>query len=613
MLPAAEPQTIPPLARRLSGTVPVMVDRPKPRSVPTWYVAALGGGIGASLAAAALLPWLVVPAVVLIVVFLAGLFAAVDHTKSIIAARRIERERAQAGGRRIAQLLETSRALIAQSSEIGVYEQLRKHAARLVRNDGFELALFNEKREFAGRFSDAGLIDGFNADPREQELQVVEYSIMLLDDGEERRAFDVATASTGMRIDRVREVFVALHSRATVVGVMALRRETPGFSLEELDLIAALAQQGGYAVGQARLFSQIVAAKREWQGVFESVHEGVLLVDAHGVVRRINGAMAELVAISPVGALGSDHHRLGALAPEQPEGCAVCATIEGGKRAERVIQTADGRVLKLSFSPYSGGGAVVIAQDVTAETNVRAAEQRLFHSEKFAAIGRLAAGVSHEVNNPLMGISGLAYLLLEDKALSFDADTRGMLEMILRESKRAAQITKDLLSFVRADEGTREQVNLNELIEEVVRIRGVAHESRGITTVLDLSPGLPVLHAVRGQLVQVLVNVITNAEDAVEERDRREIRISTSLSGGRCILRVEDSGPGIPDEHRPRLFEPFFTTKAPGKGTGLGLPLAFTIVERHGGVLSAENVPGSGARFTIELPVAPSATAAVAA
>ena len=609
----AESQTIPPLARRLAGTIPAMTEELKSRSVPTWVVAALGGGIGASLAAAALLPWLVVPAVVLVIVFLAGLFATVERTKRIIAAHRAERERAQAGGRRVAALLETSRALIAQSSEIGVYEQLRKHASRLLRHDGFGLALFDEQKQFAGRFSDVGLIDGLNAEPREQELQVVEYSLMLLDDGAERRAFDVASGTTGVRIDRVREVFVPLYSRATVVGVMAVRRATPGFTLDELDLIAALAQHGGYAVGQARLFSQIVAAKREWQGVFESVHEGVALVDAHGRVRRINGAMAHYAGLPAADALGADHHRLGAIELGRHDDCPVCATIATGRRAERVIQTADERVLKLGFSPYSGGGAVVIAQDVTAETSVRAAEQRLYESEKFAAIGRLAAGVSHEVNNPLMGISGLAYLLLEDKGLHFDPDTREMVEMILRESKRAAQITKDLLSFVRADEGVREEVRVNEVVQEVVRLRGVAHEGRGIATVLDLAPELPVLSAVRGQLVQVLVNLITNAEDAVEGREQREIRIATSSVAGRCVIRVEDTGPGIAEEHRSKLFEPFFTTKAPGKGTGLGLPLAFTIVERHGGLLKAENVVGSGARFTIELPISAPATSAVAA
>ncbi len=582
----------------------------KPRSVPTWYVAALGGGIGASLAAAALLPWLVVPAIVAIVVLLAGLFAAVERSKRIIAARRAERERASAGGRRVAQLLESSRALIAQSSEIGVFEQLRKHALRLMRHDGFTLALFDDERRFAGRFSDAGLIDGLNAAAREAELQVLEYSIMLLDDGIERRAFDVPSGSTGMALDGVREVLVPLYSRATVVGVLALRREKGGFSQDELDILAALGQQGGYAIGQARLFAQIVTAKREWQGVFESIHEGVALIDADGRIRRLNSAMAGFANLSVGSALGADHHRLVELDLHEGGQCAVCATIQSGVRAERVVPISGQRVIRLSFSPYPNGGAVLVAQDATAETNVRAAEQRLFESEKFAAIGRLAAGVSHEVNNPLMGISGLAYLILEDKTLNFDGETREMLEMILRESKRAAQITKDLLSFVRADEGTRELVSLNELVEEVIRIRGVAHESRGLTTVMDLAPSLPSLDAVRGQIVQVLVNLVTNAEDAVEGRAKREIRISTALVGARCVVCVEDTGPGISDEHRSQLFEPFFTTKAPGKGTGLGLPLAFTILERHGGTVRAENVPGAGARFTIELPAAVPASAA---
>ena len=178
-----------------------------------------------------------------------------------------------------------------------------------------------------------------------------------------------------------------------------------------------------------------------------------------------------------------------------------------------------------------------------------------------------------------------------------------MVAMIQRESRRAAQVTRDLLSFVRVDDHQRGDVSLNELAREVVALRAVQQKAAGVTTSLELAEPLPTVTASRAQILQVLVNLVTNAEDALEGRATKEIRISTYHSGGAVMLRVEDNGPGIADEHKARLFEPFFTTKAPGKGTGLGLALSFAIADRHGGSLRPGDAPGGGARFTIELPL----------
>ncbi|NUQ19399.1 MAG: hypothetical protein HOQ09_00375, partial [Gemmatimonadaceae bacterium] len=246
-------------------------------------------------------------------------------------------------------------------------------------------------------------------------------------------------------------------------------------------------------------------------------------------------------------------------------------------------------------------GVVVVAQDVTAETEMRAAQQQLFESEKFASIGRLAAGVAHEVNNPLMGINGLATVLLEDEAVA--GEGREMIALIQRESRRAAKVTRDLLSFVRADDDRRADVDLDDVAREVAELRAVPQRAAGVTMVLDLAGDLPPTRASRAQLVQVLINLVTNAEDAVEGRERREIRIATWRTKHCVALRVDDSGAGIPEEVRPRLVEPFFTTKSPGKGTGLGLSLSFAITERHGGTLRASDAPGGGARFVLELPL----------
>lgn len=596
---------------RATAPVPVVSARARPRAVAPWVVAVLGGGSGALLTAAvALRSHATLAEIVALVGVVCTVLVTVAcfRTVKVIHIRRIEKVRTQAQTGRVAGLLESARGMTAQNSEAAVYEQLKIHAELLVPHDHFDLAVFDEEGKLAGRYSAAGIIDGYNATPTDAELTVYRSGSPILEDGSGRTPLDITGGASIVRLDEVRDAHIPVYAGESVVAVTTIRRKHPGYSSEEIDALATLCQQGGIAIGRARLFAQVLAAKREWERVFDATVEGLALIDEQGRVKRCNAAFAGLAGMSLGSTIGQDHHGLRGIGIATGADCAICDTIRTGSRAERVIESAQGRVLKLTLSPYPTGGAVLVAQDVTAESQVRGAEQQLFESEKFAAIGRLAAGVSHEVNNPLMGINGLATVLLEDSA--FTGENREMVALIQRESRRAAQITRDLLSFVRAEDGARGSISLNAVAHEVAELRAVAQHSAGITMTLDLAEDLPPVWASRAQLVQVVVNLVTNAEDAVEQLDRREIRISTSRTGRKVCLKVEDSGPGIPEELRARLFEPFFTTKAPGKGTGLGLSLSFSIAERHSGSLRAENIPGGGARFTIELPVSESRAAA---
>lgn len=610
--PGEESPPTPPIGRsRATAPVPVVPERPLPRAVAPWVVALLGGGSGALLTVAvALRSHATLAEIVALVgvVCTALVTVACFRTVKVIHIRRIEKVRTQAQTGRVAGLLESARGMTAQNSEAAVYEQLKIHSELLVPHDHFDLAVFDESGKLAGRYSAAGIIDGYNATPTDAELTVYRSGAPIFEDGSGHTPLDVAGGASTVRLEEVRDAHIPVYAGEAVVAVTTIRRRHPGYTSDEIDALATLCQQGGIAIGRARLFAQVLAAKREWERVFDATAEGLALIDEQGRVRRCNAAFAGLAGMSLGSTIGQDHHGLRGIGIAAGADCAICNTIRTGSRAERVIQSAQGRVLKLTLSPYPTGGAVLVAQDVTAESQVRGAEQQLFESEKFAAIGRLAAGVSHEVNNPLMGINGLATVLLEDPA--FTGENREMVALIQRESRRAAQITRDLLSFVRAEDGARGSISLNAVAHEVVELRAVAQHSAGITMTLDLAEDLPPVWASRAQLVQVVVNLVTNAEDAVEQLARREIRVSTSRSGRKVYLRVEDSGPGIPEELRARLFEPFFTTKAPGKGTGLGLSLSFSIAERHSGSLRAENIPGGGARFTIELPASESRAAA---
>ena len=599
---------------RSTAPVPV-IEAPatgkQPRAVAPWVVAALGAAAGSLLTLAVVLrrqAHLAERAGFVGAIFTVLVIAACFRTLRFIRIRRIEKVRTQAQSGRVAGLLESAREMTAQNSEPAVYEHLKLHAERLVPHDDFDLAVFTERRELAGRYSAAGIIDGHNSTPTDAELEVVKTGVAILHDATGRVPGEGNGAATSVRLDAVRDAYLPVYAGETIVAVTTIRRKHPGYTADEIHALMALCQQGGIAIARARLFTQVLSAKREWERVFDATVEGLALIDERGRVRRCNAAFAGLAGMSLGSIIGEDHHGLRALGIAAGADCTICDTIHTGSRTERVIESSQGRMLKLALSPYPTGGAVLVVQDVTAESQVRGAQQQLFESEKFAAIGRLAAGVSHEVNNPLMGINGLATVLLEDAA--FTGENREIVELIQRESRRAAQITRDLLSFVRAEDGARGSISLNDIAREVAELRAVPQHAAGITMALELTPDLPPVWASRAQLVQVVVNLVTNAEDAVESCTRREIRISTVRSGRKVCLRVEDSGPGIAEEHRARLFEPFFTTKAPGKGTGLGLSLSFSIAERHSGSLRAENIAAGGARFTIELPVAESRAAA---
>ena len=597
---------------RSTATVPVYEPMTRPRAVAPWVVALLGVASGSMWTAAiALRSEETYSTLVGLVgvVCTALVVGACFRMRKVIHIRRTEKIRTRAHTGRVAGLLESARGMTAQNSEPAVYEQLKIHAELIVPHDEFDLAVFDESGALAGRYSAAGIIDGLNATPTEAELAVVKSGSPIMSDGQKQIPLELNGRASAVRLDEMRVAHVPVYAGPTIVAVTTLRRKVPGFTSEELDALATLCQQGGIAIGRARLFTQVLSAKREWERVFDATVEGLALIDEQGRVRRCNAAFAGLAGMSLGSTIGQDHHGLRALAIAAGADCAICDTIRTGSRAERVIESAQGRVLKLTLSPYPTGGAVLVAQDITAESQVRGAQQQLFESEKFAAIGRLAAGVSHEVNNPLMGINGLATVLLEDAA--FTGENREIVTLIQRESRRAAQITRDLLSFVRAEDGARGSISLNDVAREVAELRAVPQQTAGVKMTLDLADDLPAVWASHAQLLQIVVNLVTNAEDALENAPRREIRISTARATGRkVLLRVEDSGPGIPEDLRARLFEPFFTTKAPGKGTGLGLSLSFSIAERHSGSLRAENINGGGARFTIELPAAEARAAA---
>jgi signal transduction histidine kinase len=265
-------------------------------------------------------------------------------------------------------------------------------------------------------------------------------------------------------------------------------------------------------------------------------------------------------------------------------------------------------------------GALGLVEDVTER---RVLEEGLRRSQKLESIGQLAAGIAHEINNPMAFVrTNLAVLREEWHALEKDvrkiaadptlelrfSECESLIDESLEGIERTISIARDMREFAHTGADHRADVELNPVVEACVRVAS-AHRKRG-SAIEERYGEVPPVRGSAGQLRQVFLNLLVNALDVVGPQGR--VVVETSCDGRSVVVRVRDDGPGILPEHRERLFDPFFTTKPAGEGTGLGLYISHQIVRGHGGEILVDSVPGSGASFEVRLPVASDAEAVTA-
>lgn len=249
------------------------------------------------------------------------------------------------------------------------------------------------------------------------------------------------------------------------------------------------------------------------------------------------------------------------------------------------------------------------AQLQSRDSQLELSRQQHFHTEKMAAVGSLAAAVAHEINNPLAAIVGLAESLVSERNASRELRRRAdhQIDLLLEQARRVMTITRQISEFSLQRPLVPAYVDLNALVRSTCTFISFDKRFRGVVLNQKLDANLPAAFAISDHVVQVLMNLLINAADALEAETREQpvIGISTERLGDSVVVQVSDNGPGISDENLARIFDPHFTTKPPGKGSGLGLSLCRSLVEQDGGAIVVESRSGAGTTVRITLPLPP--------
>ena len=340
----------------------------------------------------------------------------------------------------------------------------------------------------------------------------------------------------------------------------------------------------------------------------EAMEQPVFIVSRDLIVRYANGAAAAEFGHTADELVGLHAGTFQVHAWSTQDGTVATRAMEddGHWAGERQLRRRNGDDFPawVIVSPIHDGkgrrvGHVIVVRDLTEERRI--AEQ-LRQSEKLVALGELVAGVAHEVNNPLTGISAFAQLLLEDE---LSGEQKESVSLMKREADRAVSVIRDLLAFARKTGPRTVLVDMNDLVEQTLRLRAYAVRSTGVTIDTRLDPALARVRGDDRQLQQVLLNLIVNAEHAMTSTPLRQLTVTTGNEGSRVVVEIKDTGTGMTPEVQKRIFEPFFTTKPEGSGTGLGLSVSYGIMQSHAGTLSAQSVVGIGSTFRLSLPAAP--------
>lgn len=415
-----------------------------------------------------------------------------------------------------------------------------------------------------------------------------------------------ATSKTRLFLAGYRSLF-PLTVSGKRVGVLALGHREGGAPLtsEDMELVGQLLGSVALAIENARLLDQlrhhldeVTELQQFSQGIIESSPAGIAVLDRDGTILSTNGPFAELVG-EPRDRLAG--RRVGEVLPVEP----LPETGSGLLEVSYCDPAGAEHHLQLSTSTYAAGHGeasrdltVLLVHDVSERV---AMERALREKDRLAALGVLAAGVAHEVNTPITGISSYAQMLLADTPE--DDPRREILQKVERQTFRAARIVNNLLDFARNRDEESRPVDLVPVVREALDLLDTRRAKKGVRLEFELPDEPLVILGSDGEMQQVLTNLCLNSLDAMPEGGT--LTVSAERRDGRALVTIQDTGTGISPTQLEKIFEPFFSTKLQRGGTGLGLPISHDIIQRHGGDIHVESDLGTGTRFCIELPLHP--------
>ena len=341
--------------------------------------------------------------------------------------------------------------------------------------------------------------------------------------------------------------------------------------------------------------------------LLESFPDLILVVDLDERYTFVSSRVRDMLGYQPEALMGKkiseleDHSpELASLYHDVASSRQVFASTEyGARHSDGSWRTMRASASQLFDAEWKLIGVIISVRDITTE---RKLEQQVVQSERLAAMGAMIGGVAHELNNPLTVILGSADLL-QDRVT--DEFAQKQVASLQQQARRAAEIVKDLTYFSRPPAPGKSGINLSEVVDRTLTLYAYSLRKNNITVDFLREPGLPYAQGDPQQLMQVFLNVIVNAEQAIREaRAGGTLRIRLGKSANSVWASFQDDGTGIPPENLPLIFDPFYTTKRPGRGTGLGLSICKSVMKEHNGNVEAANAPGGGAVFTVTLPTA---------
>lgn len=351
---------------------------------------------------------------------------------------------------------------------------------------------------------------------------------------------------------------------------------------------------------------EIINSRNTLLTFFDSIPASVYIIDPNFTLISINTRRSGRLNRHPSTLVGKKCYQQLYQRADPCPACRVTETLRSGVITHRIGREWEDQERfvewEITTFPIQEAGrsphrVIVFEEDVTEK---RTLEANLIQSEKLASVGQLAAGVAHEINNPLAAIIANAQLMKRD--LPKDDDLYSSVELIEMAGLRAAQVVSNLLSLSRKEKKDEfELLSINETILNALTLVNHEIKNHSIEIQLDLEEDLPEIMASKNHLQGVWINMIVNSIDSMDRPDGK-ISISTRYSKNEFRVVIADNGRGIPQEHLSRVFEPFFTTKVAGRGTGLGLSVCYRVIKEHQGTIQVESQPGSGTRFTVSLP-----------